>query len=127
VSPAVTVAHAAADGGSHGHGSHGGAPSQYGAPVDVLGQYGDNFGSASNLNGVRVGAGNSIDDLMHSIPGTPGQDYPILAEVPETRFTCDGRVAGGIRVFYSSRIPERYVKGFLRFSVRTSSVFRDSN
>ena len=104
---AVTASHVTADGGSHGHGPQGGAPAQYGAPVDVLEQYGDNFGSASNLNGVRVGAGNSIEDLMHSIPGTPGQDYPVLAEVPETRFTCDGRVAGGINGFDASTIEER--------------------
>ena len=30
-----------------------------------------------------------------SIPGVPGEDYPIYAEVPETSFSCDGQVDGG--------------------------------
>merc|ERR1712168_871695 len=33
--------------------------------------------------------------LRMAVPGTPGEDYPILAEVPETSFSCDGRVEGG--------------------------------
>merc|ERR1712226_1687277 len=30
-----------------------------------------------------------------SVPGNPGQDYPIYAQVPDTSFSCDGRVEGG--------------------------------
>jgi len=30
--------------------------------------------------------------LEKAVPGVPGQDYPILAEVPETSFSCDGQV-----------------------------------
>ena len=37
----------------------------------------------------------TLDWLLESVPGTPGEDYPILAEVPETGFTCDGQVEGG--------------------------------
>ena len=33
--------------------------------------------------------------LEKSIPGVPGQDYPILAEVPDSAFTCEGQVDGG--------------------------------
>merc|ERR1719385_120409 len=33
--------------------------------------------------------------LQGNIPGVPGEDYPIYAEVPETGFTCDGQVDGG--------------------------------
>merc|ERR1712226_1397056 len=33
--------------------------------------------------------------LQGSIPGVPGEDYPIFAEVPETAFLCDGQVDGG--------------------------------
>merc|ERR1712243_515562 len=33
--------------------------------------------------------------LQGSIPGIPGEDYPIYAEVPETAFACDGQVDGG--------------------------------
>jgi hypothetical protein len=35
------------------------------------------------------------DWLLKSVPGTPGTDYPILAEVPETKFECNGQVEGG--------------------------------
>merc|ERR1719402_639801 len=33
--------------------------------------------------------------LGNSIPGVPGEDYPIYAEIPETAFSCDGQVDGG--------------------------------
>merc|ERR1712123_58112 len=33
--------------------------------------------------------------LGNSIPGVPGEDYPIYAEVPESGFVCDGQVDGG--------------------------------
>ena len=33
--------------------------------------------------------------LEKAVPGTPGEDYPIYAEVPETSFSCDGQVEGG--------------------------------
>ena len=37
----------------------------------------------------------SVDDLTETIPGTPGDDYPIFGQVPETSFLCDGQVDGG--------------------------------
>ena len=36
--------------------------------------------------------------LMTSVPGMPGEDYPILANVlsaGETGFSCQGKIAGG--------------------------------
>ena len=33
--------------------------------------------------------------LQGAIPGVPGEDYPIFAEVPETGFACEGQVDGG--------------------------------
>ena len=33
--------------------------------------------------------------LEETIPGIPGDDYPIFAEVPDTSFVCDGLVEGG--------------------------------
>ena len=33
--------------------------------------------------------------LMSAVPGTPGQDYPIYSQVPETDFSCEGRIFGG--------------------------------
>ena len=38
---------------------------------------------------------NPIDWLKNSIPGEPGVDYPIMASVAETSFTCDGLIFGG--------------------------------
>merc|ERR1711892_117691 len=36
-----------------------------------------------------------LDALTANIPGVPGEDYPIYAEVPESGFVCDGQVDGG--------------------------------
>ena len=33
--------------------------------------------------------------LESTIPGVPGEDYPIYSEVPETAFSCEGQVDGG--------------------------------
>ena len=33
--------------------------------------------------------------LEKAVPGVPGEDYPIFAEVPESGFACDGQVDGG--------------------------------
>merc|ERR1719460_2837510 len=45
--------------------------------------------------------------LQNAIPGVPGEDYPIYAEVPESGFTCDGQVDGG---YYSD--PEAECQAF---------------
>jgi len=36
-----------------------------------------------------------LDGLRSSIPGEPGVDYPILASVQETSFSCSGLIFGG--------------------------------
>ena len=36
-----------------------------------------------------------LDWLRDSIPGEPGVDYPIFAEVQDTAFSCEGRKFGG--------------------------------
>ena len=33
--------------------------------------------------------------LEKAVPGVPGEDYPIYAEVPESAFSCEGQVEGG--------------------------------
>merc|ERR1712201_60861 len=40
-------------------------------------------------------ASDPLSMLQASIPGIPGEDYPIYAEVPESGFACDGQVDGG--------------------------------
>ncbi len=37
----------------------------------------------------------NIDMLRMNVPGVPGEDYPILAEVPSTSFSCEGKSEGG--------------------------------
>ena len=46
-------------------------------------------------SGVAQSAMSPIDMLIMAVPGKPGEDYPILATVPETAFTCEGRTEGG--------------------------------
>ena len=36
-----------------------------------------------------AGADDALAALGNSIPGVPGEDYPIYAEVPESGFTCE--------------------------------------
>merc|ERR550517_1545441 len=54
------------------------------------GGFGGSFGSPAN-----AGAAGGIGSLEDTIPGTPGEDYPIYAVPPETSFSCDGQVDGG--------------------------------
>ena len=41
------------------------------------------------------GSDDPLDWLRESIPGEPGVDYPIFAEVESTAFSCKDRVFGG--------------------------------
>ena len=41
------------------------------------------------------GSDDPLDWLRDSIPGEPGVDYPVFAEVADTGFDCAGRVHGG--------------------------------
>jgi len=36
-----------------------------------------------------------LDWLRNSVPGEPGVDYPVLASIQESSFTCEGLVMGG--------------------------------
>ncbi|XP_023332811.1 uncharacterized protein LOC111704720 [Eurytemora carolleeae] len=59
------------------------------------------FSSLGQLSGYQSGGGGGgggdgeDGGLEVNIPGIPGQDYPIYAQVPDTGFGCDGRVEGG--------------------------------
>ncbi|XP_040580542.2 uncharacterized protein [Lepeophtheirus salmonis] len=78
--------------------------------ADKLSAYGGFSSEPLNQysSGGLVGAGSSflplatspvivdpITALEAALPGIPGEDYPILAEVPETSFSCEGQVEGG--------------------------------
>merc|ERR1719500_577252 len=51
-------------------------------------------GGPGGYEGASDAAGGE-GSLEETIPGVPGDDYPIFAEVPETSFLCDGQVDGG--------------------------------
>merc|ERR1712168_1327863 len=40
-------------------------------------------------------AADPLTALAANIPGVPGEDFPIFAEVPESGFSCEGQVDGG--------------------------------
>jgi|ERR1711963_794114 len=77
-------------GHSHGHG-HG---LRQGRQEEALGAYGQpQYGD--DLDTAASDASDPLAMLQSAVPGVPGEDYPIYAEVPETAFTCDGQVDGG--------------------------------
>merc|ERR1712215_575921 len=85
-----------ADGlGAHGHGSH--SPVRNGRQdVPAVGYNGPTQAQyGSDLADAASGVSSDLDGLMGAIPGVPGEDYPIYAEVPESGFLCDGQVDGG--------------------------------
>ena len=71
---------------------YGGGQSQYqggGGRGNGQAQYG---GGQAQYGGAQD---DNIAMLEKAVPGIPGEDYPIYAEVPETSFSCDGQVDGG--------------------------------
>ena len=68
----------------------------YTVSAESLSSYGGG-GDVPGLGGGGGGDGGGDYDysegsLEDTIPGTPGVDYPVLASVPDTGFSCDGRV-----------------------------------
>merc|ERR1712241_1389605 len=61
-------------------------PAEYGASGDQAGYDADAAASDADA---------ALAMLQGPIPGVPGEDYPIYAEVPESGFACDGQVDGG--------------------------------
>merc|ERR1711892_380876 len=57
--------------------------------------FGGGAGGAGGFGGSGGGFGGGAGSLEEAIPGVPGDDYPILSEVPETSFLCDGQADGG--------------------------------
>lgn len=49
----------------------------------------------SLLNGAEQEGGNPLDGLRDSVPGEPGDDYPIYSSIEETSFSCSDKVFGG--------------------------------
>jgi len=53
------------------------------------------YGASDAVATYEAAGDDPLAALGNSIPGVPGEDYPIYAEVPESGFTCDGQVDGG--------------------------------
>ena len=85
-----------ASGGAGGFGGGGFGGSAFGGA-------GGGFGDDSQYAGGEGGG----DNLEEVIPGIPGDDYPIFAEVPDTSFFCDGQTDGD---YYSD--PEAECQAF---------------
>merc|ERR1711874_843205 len=72
--------------------------SQYQSSGGFGGSSSGGFGGFGGGSGGYEGASDAAGgegSLESNIPGIPGEDYPIFAEVPETAFLCDGQVDGG--------------------------------
>merc|ERR1719312_1636193 len=66
--------------------------SSYGGGGSSVGGRGSGGAGGGVSGSGGSGGGGSLEE---SIPGVPGQDYPIYSTVPDTGFTCDGQVEGG--------------------------------
>ena len=62
----------------------------YAAPDDV-----PVYAASDAVPTYEAAGDDALAALGNSIPGVPGEDYPIYAEVPETAFSCEGQVDGG--------------------------------
>jgi len=79
-------------GGSSGGGFGGGSAGGFGGGSSGGGSSGGGSGGYAGASDAAGGGGGSLEE---TIPGVPGDDYPIFAEVPETSFLCDGQADGG--------------------------------
>jgi len=70
------------------------APGGYDAP-DAQPAYGDDQDVYEGAASAPAGSDDNLAMLEKAVPGIPGEDYPIYAEVPESGFSCDGQVDGG--------------------------------
>jgi len=66
------------------------ASAGYTAPDDV-----PVYAASDAVPTYEAAGDDALAALGNSIPGVPGEDYPIYAEVPESGFTCEGQVDGG--------------------------------
>lgn len=65
------------------------------AAAGALGAYGADDAALGVYAADDAAADPNLAMLEKAVPGIPGEDYPIFAEVPESGFSCDGQVDGG--------------------------------
>ena len=89
----------------------------YTVTAESLSSYGGGAGTRGGGGGGGDGGDYDYSEgsLEDTIPGTPGVDYPLLAEVPDTGFSCDGRVGLNINMELQ-RIIQKSVIVFQRVS-----------
>lgn len=79
-----------------GYGVGGGNDAAFAGDAAGFADAGGLDAQASDLSETSADApSDPISMLKDSVPGVPGDDYPIYAEAPETAFTCDDKVNGG--------------------------------
>ena len=59
-----------------------------------------------------------LDMLRMAVPGTPGEDYPIFAEVPDTGFDCNGKTKNETFFLFLKKFPVRE-----KFVTATKKIF----
>jgi hypothetical protein len=67
----------------------------YASPSDAQPAYGGDQDIYQGAASSPAGSDDNIAMLEKAIPGVPGEDYPIYAEVPESGFSCEGQIDGG--------------------------------
>merc|ERR1719483_908232 len=67
----------------------------YAAPADAQPAYSEDQDVYQGAASSPAGSDDNLAMLEKAVPGVPGEDYPIYAEVPESGFACDGQVDGG--------------------------------
>merc|ERR1719495_873352 len=84
-------------GGSSGGGSSSSGFSSGGSSASGFGggSFGGGSSGGSSFGAGGGGSGGGSGSIEDAVPGVPGDDYPIFAEVPPTSFLCDGQVEGG--------------------------------
>merc|ERR1712123_342051 len=71
------------------------ADASYAAPADAQPAYGGDQDVYQGAASSDSASDDNLAMLEKAVPGVPGEDYPIYAEVPESGFACDGQVDGG--------------------------------
>jgi len=71
------------------------APADYDYAAPAQPAYGDDQDVYQGAASDAVSSDSNLAMLEKAVPGVPGEDYPIYAEVPESGFSCDGQVDGG--------------------------------
>ena len=72
--------------------SRAGGQSQYVSGAASQAGYAGGAGGRGGDGGFGSSAEGSLEE---TIPGVPGEDYPIFSKAPETGFSCEGKVPGG--------------------------------